>query len=272
MKHSALKQYLPILLIALLLTGCTPAPSAVTEPPVTVSVATEATQPPTEPATEAPTAPPTEAPTLPPHSELYIPDVTVEDVILYFNEVCLDAEFCNSGDPSVLQKWDEPILYRIDGKPTEEDLQTLTGFCQWLNTVEGFPGIRETAESESANLRIHFCNQDEMIGLMGDNFQGMDGGVTFWYQKDKIYDAIICYRTDLDQHLRNSVILEEIYNGLGPIQDTTLRPDSIIYAEFTQPQELTEIDELILKLLYHPLMECGMDAAECEAIIRQLYY
>ena len=275
MTHPALKFAIPILLIALLITGCTSAPAATTEPP-TVPVATEA---PTEPATEAPTEPPTEAPTEPPadetsalHSQFYIPDVAVEDVILYFNEVCLDAEFAHSGDPSRLQKWISPITYCIHGDPTPEDLDTLNGFTAWLNTIEGFPGIYQTQEPAEANLRIHFCNRDEMIDLMGSGFYGMDGAVTFWYMEDVIYDAIICYRTDLDQHLRNSVILEEIYNGLGPIQDTSLRPDSIIYSEFSEPQDLTPMDELILRLLYHPDIRCGMDMAACEEVIRNLYY
>lgn len=269
MKHMPpFSVFILILLTVFLLTGCSSAPAAPTDAPAPTETVPAVTELPTIPTTQ----PPTEAPTLPPHSDLYIPDVSVEDVILYFNEVCLDAEFSDSGDPSVLQKWAEPIAYHIDGIPTEDDLETLKSFTQWLNTIEGFPGIGKAAQEDSANLRIHFCNQDEMISLMGDNFYGMDGGVTFWYLDDEIYDAIICYRTDLDQHLRNSVILEEIYNGLGPIQDTSLRPDSIIYADFTQPQELTEMDELILRLLYHPGMECGMDADQCEAVIRQLYY
>ena len=111
-----------------------------------------------------------------------------------------------------------------------------------------------------------------MLDLLGDQFYGTDGGVTFWYDgENRIYDAIICYRTDLSQHVRNSVILEEIYNALGPVQDTQLRPDSIIYAGYSEPQALTQIDELLLKLLYHPRMHCGMNQAECEAVIRQLY-
>lgn len=274
MKHFApFRRCIPILLTVLLLSGCSHAPAAVTEPPVTVPVMTEAsTVPATQPATQAPTAPPSEAPTLPPHSDLYIPGVSVEDVITCFNEVCLDAEFVNSGDPSRLQKWTDPIYYSITGIPTEDDLETLKRFTGWLNTVEGFPGIRKADDPIWTNLRIHFCSQQEMLELMGDNFYGMDGGVTFWYLEDEIYDAIICYRTDLDQQLRNSVILEEIYNGLGPIQDTDLRPDSIIYSGFSQPQALTEMDELILRLLYHPDMKCGMTAAECEMIIRNLYY
>ncbi len=279
-----IKKTFSLLLFLLLLAGCSPAPAsppATSEPPATVSAPTEvptapvtepATEPPTEPATEPPTQAPTEAPTLPPHSQLYIPDLSAEDLILYFNEVCLDAEINNAGDPSFLQKWISPISYHLYGSPTPEDLETLNDFCQWLNSIEGFPGICRTDDPTEANLRIHFCDQQELINQMGENFYGMDGAVTFWYMDDVIYDAIICIRTDLDQHLRNSVILEELYNGLGPIQDTFLRPDSIIYSDFSQPQALTDVDKLILQLLYHPELKCGMDAATCEDLIRQLYY
>ncbi len=210
--------------------------------------------------------------TTPAHSALYMDNLDVEEVIRYFNEVCLDAEIVNSGNANLLQKWTEPIYYILNGDPTAQDMDVLNNFTAWLNTVEGFPGIYETQDAQNANLRIHFCTQQDMLTLMGENFTGMDGAVTFWYRENMIYDAIICYRTDLDQFLRNSVILEEIYNGLGPIQDTLLRSDSIIYNGYSEPQQLTEIDELILKLLYHPQMQCGMNAHKCETVIRQLYY
>lgn len=264
-----MRKYLLLILCLLLLTGCAQSEPAPTQAPETAPVTTEA---PTEAPTEPPTEPPTLAPTAPPHSELYIPGVAVEDVIAYFNEVCLSAEFINSGDPSYLQRWNAPISYAVYGDPTAEDLDKINEFADWLNTLFGFPGIYEAVEGEYVNLRIHFCDQQTMTDLMGDNFTGIDGGVTFWYSDDVIYDAIICIRTDLDQHLRNSVILEELYNSLGPVQDTALRPDSIIYSEFSEPQELTDMDKLILTLLYHPDLQCGMSAAECEAVIRTVYY
>ena len=237
----------------------------------TTAVTETVTETVTEAVTEAVTLPATTAPA-PLHSPLYIPGISVEDVITYFNEVCLDAEIINSGNPSLLQKWSQPICYTIHGAYTQEDLQIFTEYLQWLNTIEGFPGIMEASDPLYTNLDIHFCTQTDMLSLMGDHFIGTDGAVTFWYDNNAIYNAIICYRTELDQQTRNSVILEEIYNGLGPIQDTSLRPDSIIYSGFSTPQELTEIDQLLLKLLYHPDMQCGMNAADCETIIRQLYY
>ena len=50
-----------------------------------------------QPASQQPTEPtqPTD-PTRPLHSDLYIEGLPVEDVIRYFNEVCLDAEFVNN--------------------------------------------------------------------------------------------------------------------------------------------------------------------------------
>lgn len=218
------------------------------------------------------TPPPVTVTPKPLHSSLYIADMPVEDVIEYFNEVCLDAEFVNAGDPHKLQKWNSPIYYYILGEPTVRDLEVFNHFCDWLNTLYGFPGIYESESQFDANLKIHFCDYDTMVYILGENFQGMDAGVTFWYDYDVIYDETICIRTDLSQNLRNSVILEELYNGLGPVQDTVLRPDSIIFSDYSEPQELSQIDVLLLELLYHPDMKCGMDAAACEVIIRQLYY
>jgi hypothetical protein len=255
---------------ALLLAGCgkqdiTPTtPSTAAVPSESVAPVTEAPIPETVPVTEVPTEP--EDPSL------TIENLPVEDVLLYFNEVVLDAEYFSTGDPSLVQKWTVPICYILYGTPTEEDRNTLNRFADWLNTLEGFPGISQTTDPTTANLRIHFCDQETMLDLMGNNFYGCDGGVTFWYEENVIYDAIICIRTDIGQTLRNSVILEEIYNGLGPVQDTDLRPDSLIYSGYSEPQELTAMDQLILKLLYHPDLSCGMNAAECEAMIRQLYY
>ena len=260
MKHHAL--ILTLLFLIAILAGCEdfPEPVATTEP-----------IPETSPSAQ-PSVAETTVVTEPAHSPLFVEGLAVEDVIRYFNEVCLDAEIINSGNASLLQKWISPIYYRLNGDPTEADIRVVTEFAAWLNTVEGFPGMVEAQAPDEANLQIHFCTQEDMLALMGQDFTDMDGAVTFWYLDNAIYDAIICCRTDLDQQLRNSVILEEIYNGLGPIQDTDLRPDSIIYSEYAEPQELTEIDALILKLLYHPQLLCGMNREECEAVIRQLYW
>lgn len=270
------KCFIPVLIVLVFLLAACQREEA-EQPTVATSLPVVSTQIVTEPVPETILPAETEMtlpqPTAPLHSEFYIPGVSVEDVILYFNEVCLDAEIVNTGDPSVLQKWTEPIEYTLNGSFSSDDLTVFNEFTGWLNTLVGFPGFVEAQWPEDAPLQIYFCTGEELVSRMGQSFRGDDGAVTFWYNdENKIYRSVICCRTDINQYTRNSVILEEIYNGLGPIQDTQLRTDSIIYAGFSEPQNLTEMDELILRLMYHPWMECGMDAAGCEAVIRQLYY
>lgn len=297
-----MKRLLCALLAVLLLAGCGKAPAQpettepeiavpdVTEPETTEPETTEpettepettepeTTEPETtEPETTEPetTEPETTEPetTEPEHSPLYIEGIPVEDVICWFNEVALDAEFfTGSGDATLVQKWKAPILFAVHGEYSEEDWATLARFTQWLNTIEGFPGISEAEDSSLANVHIHFTDEQGFLDTLGPDYVGLDGGITFWYTDNIIYDEVICIRTDIDQQVRNSVIMEEIYNGLGPVQDTLLREDSLIWQGYSWPQELTQVDELILKLLYHPDIGCGMNASECEAVIRTLYY
>ena len=206
------------------------------------------------------------------HSELYISGISVEEVILWFNEVVLDAEIVTGGNATVVQKWNEPIKYYIEGETTEKDVEVFEGFVAKLNEIKGFPGISKAENPIFANFNFYFCPLSEFEAHLNLDLGYVDGGVRFWYRNDAIYNATACYRNDINQFTRNSVILEEIYNGLGPVQDTNLRTDSIIYSGFSEPQELTDVDWLILKLLYHPDIKCGMTASQCEQVIRQLYY
>ena len=231
------------------------------EIPTTEEITTE------EPTTE-------ETTTLPEHSKYYIQGLDVDTLIRYFCEVVCDAEFSEgSGDSSLVQKWQGKIKYYVNGNPSSTDMMFLQDTVDYVNSIYGFPGMEETSYEWDANLQIYFVNNDELIEIMGSNFYNSDGGVTFWYDGyNRIYEAKICYRNDIDQYVRNSVIIEEIYNGLGPVQDTMLRPDSIIYSEYTTPQNMTKVDKLIMELLYHPDIKCGMNADECAEVIRNLYY
>jgi len=241
----------------------------------TVEPTTAPTTSPTLEPTTAPTIPPTTEPTSPLHSPLYIEGVTVEKMIEYFNEVVLDMEYSTGdGNPTLVQKWDRPLCYRIEGNPTDADRQALDKLFAKLNGIEGFPGIRAATGLEQ-NLTLNFLNLADFRRQFSSVINGetADGAVQFWYytNTNNIHTARIGYRTDISQQIRDSVIPEEIINSLG-ISDTVLRKDSIVYQYASSTTELSDVDMVILKLLYHPKMECGMTAADSEKIIRELYY
>ena len=214
--------------------------------------------------------------TAPLHAPLYLPEYTSQQVWEYFEEVVLHTEYSDGpGNAALVQKWKEPIFYFIYGTPTDEDLSVLTALFAQLNEIPGFPGIYAAADGEPCNLMIGFLDFESFNMNFLDFLNGEDayGATQFWYYTDtnEIYTADVGYRTDIDQNTRTSILLEEIVNMLG-VSDTVLRTDSIVYQYSDDNFALSDMDWLILKLLYDPAIQCGMDFDGCRAVIQQLYY
>ena len=236
----------------------------VTDPPVTTAPPIENTEPET-------TVPPE-----PQHSELYLPQYTTQQIWEYFEEIVFRMEYSTgTGDISLVQKWETPLRYCIFGDPTEEDLAVLNELFAQLNTIRGFPGIYPAPEGDVGNLTISFTGRETFSANYAEILNGEDanGATQFWYYTDtnEIHTATIGYRTDLDQSMRNSILLEEVINMLGA-SDTVLREDSIVYQYSDENTALSDVDWVIMKILYNPAIQCGMDAEDCYAVVESLYY
>lgn len=209
------------------------------------------------------------------HSGLYNENYTVEEIIYFFNEIVLNTEYpANETDSVLLTKWKTPIYYAIQGDHYSSDEAILENLFSQLNQIEGFPGIYEAESIYTSNLDIYFCTYDEFYDSFGEmiNYEPSDGAVTYWYNDNyEITYEKIGYMNYLEEPIRTSVMLEEIINGLGT-SDTLIRTDSIVYQYGSEVTSLSDVDMIILRLLYNPLMKCGMNAEQCEKVIRQLYY
>lgn len=215
-------------------------------------------------------------PAKPEHSDFYLPDYTTLQIQEYFSEVALDMEYTfGDGDATLVVKWIEPIYYRIYGEATEEDRAVLNSLLVQLNEIPGFPGIYAADEENQENLSISFLNQQVFNESFSDVVGGeyATGAAQFWYYNEtsEIYTGRIGCSTDIDQSVRNSVLQEEIVNVLG-ISDTVLREDSIVYQYSDENVALSDVDLIILKLLYNPAIQCGMNRETCFAILEELYY
>lgn len=214
--------------------------------------------------------------TKPEHSDLYIENYTVEDILTYFEEIVLRMEYSDgTGDETSVQKWLSPIYYQTYGDYTQTDLAKLNELFTQLNSIDGFPGIYPATDTDYENLSLYFLDENDFMFQFSDVINGeyAYGAANFWFytQTNELHNARIGYRTDIDQETRNSILLEEVINVLG-ISDSVLRTDSIVYQYSNENTSLSDIDLLILKLLYHPNIECGMNYSQCEQIIKGLYY
>lgn len=219
---------------------------------------------------------PTEAAAVPSTTQPVYPDEdTAEQICAYFEEVVLDTEYSDGdGDTTLVQKWTAPIAYRVYGFPTEADLAVLNDLFRQLNQIPGFPGVYTAEVAGNEALQISFLEPDVFRDSFSAVVNGEDacGAAQFWYyiETNEIHTARIGCRTDIAQSERNSVLAEEIVNALG-ISDTLLREDSITYQYSNENTALSDVDWMLLKLLYHPQMQCGMQAEQCAEVISRLY-
>ena len=206
------------------------------------------------------------------HSKLYLPNCSQQQMFDYFGEIVFNSEY-GTGTSTSVKKWNTPIRYRICGDATKKDLEVLTDLFTQLNKIDGFPGIYAADDEE--NLIISFLGVEDFNNSFSEFLKGEDayGATEFWYYNDtnEIYTARIGYRTDVDQATRISILIEEIVNTLG-VSDTEVREDSIVYQYSNDNTALSDIDWVILKLLYDPQIKCGMNTNSCNDILEKLYY
>lgn len=208
------------------------------------------------------------------HSPLYMEGLDSAAVMNYYAEVALSTEFGNAEYGKHVRKWNEPIYYRVFGYPTERDMEVLEAFVAEVNAIEGFPGMSATTDDYLMNLEIYFYGEEDFVAIMGEDYYGCWGGVSFDFSLDDfgIYWEKIAVRSDIEQASRDSIIVEEIYNGLGLVMDTTERTDSIIYQYSDLNTEMSGVDELLLRLHYHPDMPSGVTYDGAAQVIEGLYY
>jgi len=98
------------------------------------------------------------------------------------------------------------------------------------------------------------------------------GVVQVWYNDSNgIYSGRIGYHQEASQELRDLLIPEKLAEMLG-VSDVTVKREITTGLKPTTIIDLSELDWSVIKLLYNPRIHNGMNADECEMIIRELYY
>ena len=186
---------------------------------------------------------------------------SVEAIAEYFDEIALHAEYGSSDNR--VHKWNDEIVMCVKGTPTAQDRLVLQSILWKMNSVYGFPGIRETVSEFEANLVITFANDAEYTRITPSTINdSTDGFATCWWQNSVIYKAEIGIRTSISQNERNSVIWEEMVQSTGLQNDSYLYPESLFYQGYNEVQEPTDLDWILFEILYHPDVPAGLSRAE----------
>lgn len=173
-------------------------------------------------------------------------------------------------DLQPLTRWGREVTVWAGGSPTREDLAVLDGFLRDLNLrVSSFPGARRVRRDSEASVRVWFVPEYMMKYYFSDYQEGNWGFFTFQTERSVIVSARVGIASDVtDQPQRNHLILEELVGALGLPGDHLVYSDSILYDRWTETQALSQVDWLMLDLLYSPALSPGMTEDQVRAALK----
>ena len=165
-----------------------------------------------------------------------------QEEIEYFTEIALGAEF--GDETAVIKKWTDDLRIKINGAPTEKDLQTINNIVDDLNEL--ITGIKIKIIDKNENLSITFSPESDFTSI-DPNYVPTNYGF-FWalWHDDNfvIYDAsILISSIDITQEERSHLIREELTQSLGLMNDSNKYEDSIFYSGWTDITEFSEDEE-----------------------------
>ncbi|MEM7498013.1 MAG: DUF2927 domain-containing protein [Pseudomonadota bacterium] len=234
---------------------------------------------------------------------------TNDDLVRNFSRVALrhevDIERPGSDDNAAtnpLQRWEEPIRYRIVGQGvTEADRIEVAAFLDRIGDITGravsrapfppaedAPGRAGVAGDEGVNLMILITEPAERPAVseaLGQLHPALQRSFDLWRRSPSVVCAATNLVAEQDSHaivfgmimlgsevgglLRRSCIHEEITQALGLGNDhPEVRPSN-----FTDDEEfalLTRHDEWLLRVLYDPRLRPGMTEDEAMPIVRRI--
>ena len=189
-----------------------------------------------------------------------------KEIVEYFDEIAMRAEYGTSAN--AVHKWTTPLLIYIDGDPNSEDRKILDDVFYKMNSVDGFPGIREVSSKDASNIVMSFADDVEYTRITPKDINDLtDGFATCWFQNSSIIRARIGIRTSMPQHERNSVIWEELVQCTGLQNDSYRYPESLFYQGYNEVQGPNTLDWLLFEVLYHPDIQPGMRIEEVSTVL-----
>ena len=178
-----------------------------------------------------------------------------------FDVCALSAEYPGQNyQAGRLIRWSRSIRVYLDGNPSSADREKGLDFLMELGLrVPDLPSITETSSRSGANMIIYFGPLDQLSAHVTDYVAGNWGMFHYDYSDWCIYRAEIGIASDVTtQQERNHLIQEEIVGALGLTNDHYVYKDSILYQPWTTVQQLSEVDWILLNMVYSPLVSPGM--------------
>lgn len=194
------------------------------------------------------------------------------------SEILLGPEYQGrNSDALLIRRWvSSPTLSVFGG--TEQQQQAVTNAVEQINqALAGSTSVRirqTDDENEKAAIGVHFLpadDFDEFCRKRNLEHSGRDMATfwAFWDNKSRITRATVLISSDLTRaNEMRHLVLEEITQSLGPMNDSALFPKSTFFSGVSFHAELSPEDRQLLAILYRRLRAGDSPARLRRAISR----
>lgn len=197
-------------------------------------------------------------------------------IIDYFQDIALGFE--NGNNSLITRKWTHPMRVFVDGNPNDEHTQQINKTINEINDLatDGFR-IDLVESLDLSNCHLFFGSSSDFSEIypeasseIGSNY----GTFYVWWRNNEINKARIFVDTARPTITeQRSIIIEEITQSLGLGMDSPKHPNSIFYETSTNggfATEYSDLDKEVIRLLYHPDMQIGINAARVEELLKSI--
>jgi len=188
-----------------------------------------------------------------------------------FFRTVFGLEYGAHPDADTVKRFDGPVLFHITDRSGRERLGAARRFVASLpRRIRHFRG-REVASRRAANFHILLVRQAAFPDVVARELKAdalaMNArcivGVTT--REGRIEKALAIIVAD-DDALFARCLVEEVLQGLGPMNDSSALPASV-FNDTSRHAVFTRFDEAILNVLYHPAIRPGMSRRQARGAI-----
>lgn len=189
------------------------------------------------------------------------------DEVDYFAEIAPGFEFGNAS--RIIRKWGESVRLRVNGSPSQSDLDALDGVVAEINALTATHDI--VLVDEDPLVEMHFAPTSSFPDILPGWVPGNVGYFSLWWGSAQTFTrGVILISTDIEASVRPHLIREELTQSLGLANDSHRYANSIFYQEWSTVTEYAPVDRAVIEILYRPEITVGMAPAEAARTARRL--
>lgn len=179
----------------------------------------------------------------------------------YFKAISFGSEYGNNSN-QVIRRWNSDIRIKLNGNITSADVAFINNAIEALNELTGEKITITLTSGHNANLNLHIVDKSEFANIISSVQPNVDGYVQVLSRSNNIFKGTILISNNLSPTRRKHVILEELTQSLGLLNDSMLYDDSIFYQNYSRVTDYSIEDRAIISLLYTDAIRPGLTEQE----------